>query len=87
MKIKVNPRLLGEELPDFEEGSKELEVEEGLTMQELLLDLGYQESDLKAFKIMINGRRRGIDYELEAEDEVLATPVSLAGGHVCACST
>ena len=86
MKIKVNPRLLGNDLPDLDEGLQEIEVESGITIRELLLDLGYDEASLGAFKIIINGRRRDLDYELKEQEEILAKPVSLADGG-CACST
>ena len=60
------------------EMKREIQVEEGLTLEHLLISLGYRREDLGRVIITVNGKKRPPSAEPADGDEVCV--VLLAGG-------
>ena len=76
--MKVKTSFFGPVRRPWPEQSREVEVPEGSDLQALLGSLGYQPEDLKRVAIVVNGKKRGLSFELSPDDDVRV--VLLAGG-------
>lgn len=76
--MKIRASFHGSIRRPWEESSRELEVEEGTTVEALLLSVGYQPQEMRRLAVVVNRRRSKLSAELEPNDDVRF--VLLAGG-------
>jgi sulfur carrier protein ThiS len=76
--LKLRLSFFGPIRRPWPEASREVEIEAGSTLEQVLVCLGYQAEDLKRVALVVNGKKRPGATELQADDDVRV--VLLAGG-------
>ena len=76
--MKVKASFFGPIRRPWKESSREIEVPTGTRLQDLLATFGYESEDLRRVAVVVNGKRRGLTFELNPGDDIRL--VLMAGG-------
>lgn len=76
--MKVKTSFFGPIRRPWPEQSREIEVNSGSTILELLKELGYSENDMRRVATVVNGKRKPMNEQLSDGDDLRL--VLLAGG-------
>ncbi len=69
MQVKINAKMV-KEAGEIEKIDQQLDIEWETTIKDLLLQVGYDQESLQKINVVVNGRKKGLDYELSPEDTV-----------------
>jgi len=76
--MKLTVSFFGPISRPWPESTRELQVEQGATVEDLLVTLGYRVEDMRRVATVVNGKRKSLATELRDGDDLRF--VLLAGG-------